>query len=157
MITAVDSNILFDILLPDEKFLGNSLHFLETAAQHGPLIICEIVFGELASHFNTQIELNKFLTDTRIQYTPNSKESLYYAAQLWLHYKKNLKRKYYCPQCGKELMNRCEKCSFLFNSPKRLLNDFIIGAHAHFFADVLLTRDRGFYKKYFKDLLINKI
>jgi predicted nucleic acid-binding protein len=157
MIAAVDSNVLFDILLSDEKFLGKSLYLLETASRNGTMIICEIVYSELASHFNTQEELDRFMVETRIQYMPNSKQSLFYAAQLWMQFKKNQRRKYFCPTCGEMIINHCKKCSSLLNTPHRILNDFILGAHACFFADTLLTRDRGFYKKYFKELLVNTV
>lgn len=36
----------------------------------------------------------------------------------------------------------------------RVLADFLIGAHADMRSEKLLTRDRGFYKKYFKNLKI---
>lgn len=35
---------------------------------------------------------------------------------------------------------------------KRLIPDFLIGAHAVAVAEIFLTRDRGFYAKYFPEL-----
>jgi hypothetical protein len=37
---------------------------------------------------------------------------------------------------------------------RRILADFLIGAHAFHEANQLLTRDRGFYRRYFSGLTI---
>jgi predicted nucleic acid-binding protein len=39
-------------------------------------------------------------------------------------------------------------------SRSRMVADFLIGAHAQIECDRLLTRDRGFYRKYFKGLKV---
>ena len=61
MITAVDTNVLLDILLPDERFHELSEASLEQASSDGLLVICDIVYGELCAHFATQREIDVFL------------------------------------------------------------------------------------------------
>ncbi len=47
MITAIDTNILLDVLLPNPGFVEQSHEALETAAGVGSLIICDVVYAEL--------------------------------------------------------------------------------------------------------------
>lgn len=142
MITAVDTNILFDILLPDESHVLTSKGLLDEHASKGQLIICEIVYAELASQFGSEKETKAFLSDTGIRLVNSSEKSLARAGERWRAYAKNRKPSA-CPQCNHPVSFR-----------QRVLSDFIIGAHAFTHAEQLLSRDRGFYRTYFKDLKV---
>ncbi|NOY57393.1 MAG: PIN domain-containing protein [Calditrichaeota bacterium] len=153
MITAVDTNILLDILIPNQKFLKSSFQKLEIAAKNGTMVICEIVYAELASQFRDHNDLMNFLKDTQIDVKWSTKETFFKASQLWTEYKKHNK-KYFCPGCGNLIETKCSICGSNLNVPRRMLNDFIIGIHAQTFADRFLTRDRGFYRNYFSGIEI---
>lgn len=142
MRTAVDTNILFDILLPDENHIFNSKRLLEEHASKGQLIICEIVYAELAPQFGSEKGTKAFLSDTEIRLVNSSEKSLAVAGERWRAYTKYRKPSA-CPQCSHPVQLR-----------QRVLSDFIIGAHAFTHAEQLLSRDRGFYKAYFKDLKV---
>jgi len=47
MITAIDTNILLDIFLPDPVFGEKSLSAVESAFEKGALVICNVVYAEL--------------------------------------------------------------------------------------------------------------
>ena len=155
MTTAVDTNILLDILIPNLEHLETSLKKLEIASAKGDVIICEIVYSELASQFPTLSALNDFLNDMHIDLLLNNKASLFKASRLWLMYVRKSPHQSFCKECGKLINVNCPLCESRLSFPRRMLNDFIIGAHAMTFSDVFLTRDSGFFKKYFSELKIN--
>ena len=72
MITAVDTNILLDVLIPDAPFGAASQQSLDTALQQGTLVLNEVVYAELAAHFPTLAELERFLADTGMRLIPPS-------------------------------------------------------------------------------------
>ena len=128
MITFVDTNILLDVFLPDPEFGEKSSEYLERSFHEGSLIINEIVYAELASQFSSQRLLDKTLLKLGIRILSIDRETAYTAGIAWQQYRR---------AGGKR---------------ERIISDFLIGAHALVHTDRLLTRDRGFYKKYFKNL-----
>lgn len=76
MVTALDTNILLDILIPDKANLLSSKRLLDEYVSKGQLIICELVYAELASQFSDSHELQAFLSDTGIRLIPSNEKVL---------------------------------------------------------------------------------
>jgi predicted nucleic acid-binding protein len=128
MITAVDTNILLDILVPNEQFYEASGDALEEAAGEGSIVISDIVYAELCIHFENQRDSDAFLESNEIRVQALTREAHFLASRAWRTYRQ---------QEGKRT---------------RILADFLIGAHAQKQATRLLSRDRGFYRKLFPSL-----
>jgi hypothetical protein len=130
MITFVDTNVLLDIFLPDPKWGLKSKKSLEQAFKQGSLIINEIIYSELSPQFSSKELLDTTLKTLSIRIVSIDLESAYKAGQIWKAYREAGGRR------------------------NHILADFLIGAHAENHAEQLMTRDRGFYKKYFSNLPI---
>ena len=154
MKAAVDSNVLFDVLLADRSYCERSRNLLNEYSEKSDLIICEAVYAEIASQFESEDEVQVFLSDTRIRYLPADRKVLHLAGRLWKQYVKARRNVLQCPYCGHRMTIACKSCGEPIRSRQRVLNDFVIGAHALTHADVLLSRDRGFYRRYFKGLSV---
>jgi hypothetical protein len=155
MITAVDTNIILDVLIPGEPFGQSSKELLDRHLSKGKLILCEVVFAELAARFPSEEELTSFLTDTRMNLVYSNEKSLYMAGSRWAEYaRKNAKNRFSCGKCGHAFEPTCPQCRAALTKRLHVLADFLIGAHALVQADCILSRDLGVYKTYFSDLKV---
>ena len=152
MITAVDTNILLDVLVPGAPQVDFSEHALTEALQAGAVVIYEVVYAELSAHFLQQEELDRFLTDSRIVLKVSSVEALYRAGTAWRLYRSRRPESLVCTSCGESTDVACEACGAPIQPRQHVVADFLIGAQALVEADRLLTRDRGYYRTYFPEL-----
>jgi len=69
VITAVDTNVLVDVLRPDPAFGPASAAALREAMQRGGLIACEVVWAEVATRFPTPLAAQNALGTLRVGFS----------------------------------------------------------------------------------------
>ena len=156
MITAIDTNVLLDILIPDAAHAAQSKALLDVAFREGAQIISEAVYAEMAARFTTQNDLDEFMGRTGIELEPSQREALYAASQAWRTYTSARSQQLRCPACGHTQSLTCPSCGNPIGPRQHILADFLIGGHALNQADQLLTRDRGYYRTYFPALRLQE-
>ena len=129
MRTALDSSVILDVLTNDKKWADASQKSLIEAISLGSLVIGECVLAEITPALDSG-DISTFLGEWGIQFLPTSQAAAVLAGEMYRTY---LKRK---------------------GNVKRVLSDFLIGAHAQHHSDRLLARDRGYYRDYFSRLLL---
>ena len=131
MITAVDTNVLIDVLEPDPVHGPGSRDALKRCLREGRVVACEVVWAEAATAYgDVPDDLIRALGDMGIDYSAMTPEAALAAARSWHAFR----------QQGRVR--------------QRIVADFLIGGHAQVQCDRLLSRDRGFYRRYFDALQV---
>jgi predicted nucleic acid-binding protein len=129
MITAVDTNILFDVFGADPRFGAASSEALRACLKEGSLVASDVVWAETAMLF-TDIRQFRNAMKELLTFLPMTEQAAEKAADAWRKYRARGGRR------------------------ERIAADFLIGAHAQVLSDRILTRDRGFYREYFSGLKV---
>jgi predicted nucleic acid-binding protein len=135
----IDTTVLIDVLKDEYRSFQEKLYTAIQAKER--LLSPSVVFAELMPQFQGDTkQLRLFLKQHKISVVPLDIKAVSLAGERWMRYLKK-KTKAVCPNCGARLSKK-----------EHFLSDFYIGGFALTSCDVILTRDRGIYKRYFPDL-----
>lgn len=135
MTTAIDTNVLVTLWDVEDTLHGPARRALEAAFEQGNLVILGAVYAELlAAPGRTEEFLDEFCEETGITVEWNVTEEVWRAAGVAFQ--------------GYAARRKRQKGT----APRRILADFLVGAHAMLNEYRLLTLDTGMYRAAFPRL-----
>ena len=134
MKTAVDTNVFIALFSGEEEASASAQAALEAARAAGPLVISPAVYSELVAGRDASF-VERFLTEKGIEVDWDQNRDAWRTAGV---------------RYGE--YSRVRKRKKGDTGPRRILADFLIGAHALHRAQVLLTSDTRVYGTYFSEL-----
>lgn len=127
---AIDSSVLITIFKGEaDKLLWLDL-LIRLQNQGVKLIVCSVVWAEIASLYSNEAALILDLNDLGITFDPLQPPASFLAGQIFSHYRR------------------------LGGPRKRLIPDFLIGAHALKQSIGILASDSGYLRAHFQGLLV---
>ena len=140
MITAVDTNIFIALWDSDDSMNSLALNALDRGISSGNLVVCGAVYAELlALPGRTPKFLDTFFHDTGVSIDWSTEKSIWNAAGLAFQSYVKRRRSQRQPDA------------------RRILADFIIGAHADVNGFAFMTLDKRIYSAAFPNLKIIEV
>jgi hypothetical protein len=136
MRTAVDTNVFLALLSGEPEAASEARVALEDARSAGPLVISPAVYAELVAGRHSEV-VDSLISDKGIDVDWNLGAEVWRAAGArYGVYARDRRRQ------GADA------------GPRRILADFLVGAHALHLARALLTSDTRIFSSYFSELEI---